>query len=273
MNLRRTLMMIGLLGLAGVAAAEERASTSGAHVGESLVVQGVSIPGMPVVPKPLKEDRPNVVLRIAEVYPRVAGGVYDFECYGLEPGQHDLRDFLQYEDGSALDSVEPILISVESLLPQGHILPQTLENDRPPRLGGYRVLVALFSLLWIAGLLSILFVRRRKPDAAAAKRRPATLAELLAPKLAAARCGELPPDDFAELERMIIEHWRRQTGQEAGSFESARHELMRHPQAGPLLTELEAWMHRPHEHRESTLEQLVARHDEALQATPCGGPA
>ena len=235
-------------------------------VGQACVVRQVLIPGPRVVPTPLTQDRPNVILRITEVYPRVDSALYDFECYGLEAGQHDLRDFLQYADGSKLDDVSPILIQVNSVLPAGQIVPAPLANQRPPRLSTYQGLVVAFVVTWILGLLAILFARRRPPAELTEEPHERTLAELLKPKLERARGGALPEDEFAELERLIVEHWRRQGDAPNRSYEAARAELHALPEAGPLLAELEDWLHRPDSDRDQTLAELVAKHDRALRA-------
>ena len=49
-----------------------------------------------------------LVLRIVHVFPHGDNFRYDFEYYGLDPGEYDLRDYLERPDGSALDDLSPI---------------------------------------------------------------------------------------------------------------------------------------------------------------------
>jgi hypothetical protein len=128
---------------------------------------------------------------------------------------------------------------------------------RLPWFGGYHLLAALALCLWLAGLAALIASRRRKPDAVVTAGEPRTLADLLRPRLEAAMAGQLPTSQFAELERMLMEMWRQRLGwTDLGAAESWN-KLRDDAEAGPLLRQLEAWMHRPGHATSATLAELL----------------
>ena len=55
--------------------------------------------------------------------------------------------------------------SVPRQLPPGQVMPNPLEIERAPSLGGYRVLQIVAGVVWVLGLLAIVyygFLRRKK---------------------------------------------------------------------------------------------------------------
>jgi hypothetical protein len=72
-----------------------------------------------------------------------------------------------------------------------------------------------------------------------------TLAERLRPLVEGAVAGRLPPARLAELERTLIAYWERRLHVGDQKPMAALAELRQHPEAGPLLRQLESWLHRP----------------------------
>jgi hypothetical protein len=207
----------------------------------------VGLPGPELEAKPLTDRKTKLVLRVVQVYPHGTAFRYDLEYFGLEPGTHDLRDYLRRKDNSSLGDVPPLLVKVNPVLPPGQVEPNKLEIDRSGRMGGYRYLAVAVVALWVIGLVllvgSFFFPRRRRIVAAA--ERPVSLAERLRPLVEGAVAGTLSRAELANLERALLAYWRKRLKLEHAEPGEAVEKLRAHPEAGPLLARLEAWLHRP----------------------------
>ncbi|HXG09961.1 MAG TPA: hypothetical protein VNK04_09245 [Gemmataceae bacterium] len=232
-----TIVLVGT----GALRAEDRRSTT---VGMAARIDQVVLPGPELEVRPLS-DRSPLVLRIAEVYPHGTAFRYSFVYYGLEPGTFDLRDYLRRKDGSSTADLPPLRVEIQSVLPPGQIEPNPLAMRPSPVLGGYRLLLVGVGILWVAGLLAILLVGRRKKRDAGAAARPLTVADRLRPLVEKALAGKLTPSQLAELERALLAFWRRRLRLENARPAEAMTLLRAHQEAGPLLAQLEAWLHRP----------------------------
>jgi hypothetical protein len=182
-----------------------------------------------------------------QVYPHGTAFRYDFEYFGLEPGTHDLRDHLRRKDGPPATDLPPLPVRVTPVLPPGQVEPNRLEIEPGPRLGGYRLLVIGFWVLWGLGLAAIVasFFFPRRKRVAVASDRPVSLAERLRPLVEGAVAGKLSQAELAGLERALLAYWRQRLLLEHAEPGEAIDTLRRHPEAGPLLVELEKWLHRP----------------------------
>jgi len=214
-------------------------------------LDGVVLPGPELEARPLTDRRAPVVLRVVAVYPHGTAFRYDLEYTGLEPGTHDLRDHLRRKDGSPAAeraALPPLPVRVDPARPPGQVEPNKLEIDPGPRVGGYRILQALFLAAWGLGLaalvLSFFFPRRKRPVAAVSDH-PASLADRLRPLVEKATAGNLSPAELAGLERGLLAYWRRRLHLERVPAGEAIERLRTHPQAGPLLAQLEDWLHHP----------------------------
>jgi hypothetical protein len=230
-----------LLCAAAARAEDQRATT----VGMPARIDGLVLPGSELEPRPLENPRAPVVLRIVHTYPHGTAFRYDLVYYGLDPGSFDLKDYLRRKDGSTTADLPAVRVTVEPLLPPGQVTPHELEVRGSPWLGGYRAMLIAGGVLWTMGLLAIVFVRRRKKVELGAAAPAVTLADRLRPLVELAMAGTLTQSERADLERMLLEYWRRrlQLGDEKPAEAFAR--LRQHAEAGPLLAQLEAWLHRP----------------------------
>lgn len=188
-----------------------------------------------------------LILRIDSASPHGTAWRYDIEYYGLEAGSYDLTQFLKRKDGSELAGLAPIMVEVESGLPPGQVLPNQIQSGETPELGGYRKLLWILGGAWL--LLSALWLlksqrlKQRDPEFTASA--PLSLAELLAPLVERGMAGELPTAEQAQLELMLIAVWRKRLKLEGADVGDALRTLKAHPEAGPLLLELERWLHSP----------------------------
>lgn len=231
-------------------------------VGEYGRLRGLILPGTMLQAKSIRGERPKLVLRLAAIYPHGTSHRYDLEYYGLEPGAYDLRDYLERVDRSTTTDLPAIPVRVRSLLPIGQILPNKIASRSPPRIGGYTALAVVAVVLWTWGLLAILLVRRRRGVDASASRPQTSLAEYLRPRLEAARNGQLTPRQFAELERWIVEAWRRRIGLHELSAPEALIRLRHDETAGPPLRKLEKWLHQPQTESHESIAEILRPYDE-----------
>jgi hypothetical protein len=244
---------------------------------EQLVLPGTELEPLPVT------DKTPVVIRIDAVYPHGTDFRYDLVCYGLEPGTYDLRDYLRHQDGSSTADLPPLQFVVSSQLPPGQIEPNKLAFGSLPWLGGYRLLMIVAGVIWVAGLVWLVFPRRKPAAAvdAGPVATPVTLADRLRPLVTDAIAGRLSTARLAELERALVSYWRRRLALGDVSPGEAIARLRHHPEAGPLISQLEAWLHRPAGSQAVDVNALLESYrnvapqelDQASAATVAGGAA
>ncbi len=247
-----TLFVAAPVGL--VMAQSEPASAVGVPAWKrDLVLAGSEIEILPATPKA------PVVLRIDAVRRHGSDWRYDIEYYGLEPGSFDLRDYLRRKDGSSLDDLAPIEVEIEGTLAPGVIRPNPLESGELPSVGGYQLRAWILGVLWVIGLWLILSRRRKHIIASGGgPKRVETLADRLRPLVERGLRGELSREASAQLELNLIAFWRKKLGM--GEIDSAEAlvSLKQHTDAGPLLRQLELWLHSPSSSPEVNLTELLA---------------
>ncbi len=212
------------------------------------------------------DSKSALVLRITRVSPHASAFRYDFEYVGLEPGKYDLRDFLHRIDGTPIvtagdaeGAVPSIPVEVTSILPPGVVKPHSPEAGSLPGFGGYRALLIVGGAIWLCGLALILFGwRKRRRELAAATWKPRTLAERLRPLVEHAVEGKLSREERAQLELALLAYWRRKLSLEHERPAHMMVLLREHPEAGPLLSGLEAWLHMPEPPENVDLQALLA---------------
>ncbi len=214
-------------------------------VGMRARLDSVVLPGPALIVAPRQRGAP-LVLHIVDHYPHGTATRYDFEYYGLEPGQYDLGALLVRADGSAVQALPPVAVTVVPVRPPHEIEPNPLQVERPPAIGGYRTWLVVAGIVWGIGLLAILFAgRRRRKNEAAVAARPRTLADRLRPMVEDAMHGRLDDGGKATLERLLVGYWRERLGLTEAKASAAMAALREHEQAGALVRQLEEWLHRP----------------------------
>ena len=241
-------VLLLLLLPAGLALAEDQRS---ATVGMAARIDQLVLPGTELEVKPLEGREVPVVVRITGSYPHGTDYRYDLEYYALEPGTYDLCAFLQRKDGSSLEDLPKVEVEIQSVLPPGQVEPGALAARETNFFGGYQLLLVVGAVVWLAGLLAILFGGRKGRSAQAeAESRPLSLADRLRPLVEDAMAGQLTEARQAELERTLIAFWRRRLDLDDLRPAEAMARLREHEEAGPLLIQLEKWLHRPGENRD-----------------------
>lgn len=263
-------VILPMLLLAGPAFAEDQRT---ATVGMAGRIDQVVLPGSELEVKPQENTDDPIVLRITNAYPHGTAFRYDFVWYGLEPGTYKLTRYLRRKDGTPATELPPLEVKVTSVLPPGQIEPNELKPSAAPWLGGYWKTIAVLFCVWLLGLWAILFYRRgAKTAASAAVNKPLTLADRLRPLVEGAVGGKLSQKELADLERTLLAYWRRRLRLEERSPAAAIVELRRHAEAGPLLEQLEVWLHRPGPSGGVDVAELLRPYQsvapEALEGTP-----
>ncbi|MDP1799697.1 MAG: hypothetical protein Q8K78_19545 [Planctomycetaceae bacterium] len=218
--------------------------TSRSTVGVSATISQIVIPGAELEIKPVDDRKAPVVVRITGTFKHGSDYRYDLEYYGLEPGRFDLRDFLQRKDRSAMDSAPPLWVDVASRLPAGQILPSSFSATSLPSLGGYRTTMFGLFAVWAGITLWLALGRRRARLKARMIERIPSLADRLHPLVTQAVTGKLSPEGQAELERLLLGYWRTRLGLMDADPAAAMTALQQHPDAGPVVRQLEEWLHR-----------------------------
>ena len=203
-------------------------------------------PGSELEPVPLADARRPIVLRITGVFRHGTDYRYDLVYYGLEPGAYNLAEYVRRKDGSPSSDLPPVMVEIKPVLPPGQVEPHAVQARRLPFLGGYQALLLIGSTVWLAGLVALLFARRRRPRTATNEvEMGATLAGRLRPLVDDAVAGRLSSSRQAELDRLLLGFWRRRLGLEGQPAAQAITMLRNHEEAGQLLRQLEAWLHSP----------------------------
>lgn len=225
------------------AAAQDLRWTS--SVGVPVRIQDLVLPGPRLEPVPQSFESP-VSVRLLAARPHGDSFRYDLEVYGLDPGPHDLREYLADPTGAPLVELPPLTLEVTSVLPPGRVRPRALGAGEPPVPGGYRTTLFVLGALWIVGLVALVASgRRARRQEQAAQEHPQTAADRLRPLVERALAGELGQQERARLELNLIAFWRERLALADLTTAQALHRLREHDRAGPLLEALERWLHRP----------------------------
>jgi hypothetical protein len=243
-----------------IVAEENRSPT----VGTSGRIEQIILPGTELLARPLDNDRLPIVVRIVNVFPHGNSFRYDISFYGLEPGKYDLAKYLVRKDGSSTADLPEIPVEVISLLPPGQIEPNDLPNSMISRLGGYTIVLIIATTFWFVMLAGLILLGHKKKKQAAIRERPLTLADLLKPRIQQAINNELDPKQYAELERMLFAFWRKRLNLENMSSAEAIQLIRSDEKAGPLMNQIEQWLHNPDREEQLELASLLEPFQEMI---------
>jgi hypothetical protein len=215
-------------------------------VGMPATIEQIVLPGSELEPVPIDDPDVPIVLRVAGVWQHGTAMRYDLVYYGLEPGTYDLREYLQRKDRSPLGELPEIKVKIIPVLPPGQIQPHELTAEGTPWLGGYRTAITVGFMLWAAGLVTLLMARRRQQrQLQATGRQRVSIADRLRPLVEGAMEGTVSQAELAELERTLIAYWQRRLGLEQERPARVITRLKEDREAGPLIRQLESWLHHP----------------------------
>ena len=234
-------------------------------VGIAKRVDSVILPGTKLQVKPMANRHQPFVMRIINTYPHGTDHRYDIEFYALEPGDYNLIDYLvpvadspSSADNQNAIALPAVMVRVDATLPAGQIAPLPLGETRIPWLGGYRLMWIAGGAMWLVGLYGLLFYGRKKTLAATEAIAPTlSLADRLRPLVQAARDKQLAPEQRAALERTLIAFWCKRLNLGATAPAQVMSTLREHAEAGPLVRNLEEWLHRPDSSQSVDIDALL----------------
>jgi hypothetical protein len=263
--------MIVQIGFAAAPATNDVPPTVGVEGRLQILLPGSLLEAKPVDPKS------PLIVRIASF--RMHGSLvdYDLRYVGLVPGRYELRQYLVRKDGTAVADLPPMVVEIRGLLPAKHQGELVDQNVAPlPFLGGYKLTLVVVGLLWLAAFIPLWRLGHKTKIAPPLPVAPAapTLAERLQPLVLRAAQGTLSRDELAQLERLLLNHWRQRLGLEQTSMSDALQRLREHPEGGALLRQLENWLHRPPGSVKVDVEGLLAPYRQLppgrMEAVPAG---
>jgi hypothetical protein len=243
-------------------------SQTKAPLGLPETLEDLFIPGPKIEVIPRTNNESSLVIRILKIKPAAEGFRYDLEIYALDPGIHRISQFLRYAtDRSPVQSLDATF-EVTTTHPLDTLpKPSEPEPVEPEKLGGYKNLIIILGTFWVLIFFAIIFYRK-KPIANLVVETPLpTLHEKLQVLVSTASLGELNDQEQANLERLILGHWKEKIP-EITSLTPARAlvELRSHPEASPLILKLEEWLHAPNKKlsREEFLSLLTPYTEKSL---------
>ena len=244
-------------------------------VGMTGFVKQLVLPGTEVSIREVDPRRTPVALRIDQVYPHGEGFRYDLTFFGLEPGEHNLSEYLVRKDGTSVADLPDIIVTVNSILPADQLRPSAPPTGFIARIGGYHVAVMLAAVAWLAGLLAIIFWGRNRQRRAGADTTDSSLTDMDHIRLLvdqAMQAGELSVAQKADLDMRILNFWRARRDLADVSVSDALVQLKSDEQAGPLLSGLERWFYgREVPHRNDIVDLLEPMAELAAQQAAMPG--
>ena len=243
-------------------------------VGMSGTIQQIVLPGTELVPKKVDPRATPIAIRIDNVFPHGDRYRYDLTWFGLEPGEHNLVDYLERKDGSSTADIPVIQVQVDSVLPPDRLKPNEVSEGLLASLGGYQAALFAAGVIWLAGLILILNLGRKKDadlSVDGSRTEVTELDRIQQLLMTALESGELSAEDKAALDTGIFNFWREQRSLTLESMESAIAKLRRDEEAGPLLQGIERWFYSTTPPTSSEIPQLLAPMKRALEAKDVAG--
>ncbi len=174
-------------------------------------------------------------------------GEYEARFIGTVKGLFDLSDRLETADGSAPKGLPSMMVNIVSTLPEDQ-RSDLFEsaNFQVNLMGGYRIGLLAAIIAWLAIPLVVIaskFLLRPVQVRATPPPPPATLAQQLKPLVKAATNRSLTTPEQAQLELLLVHFWRERAELPELSMAGSIQRLRSHPDAGPLLSAVEQWLH------------------------------
>ncbi len=178
---------------------------------------------------------------------RTNDNAYEANFIGTREGEFDLSQALHHVDGS-LATLPSMPVRVISTLPNDQRSDLFQAIDFEPTLGGgYRLVMLIAAALWLFVPAAIFAWRWLRQPPAVAEEPPVpvpTWGQRLEPLVTAAVNRPLSAEEKRQLELLLLHYWRERSGADALEMAASIRELRQHPEAGPLVRNIEAWLHR-----------------------------
>jgi hypothetical protein len=204
---------------------------------------------------PALEPKSEPKARTSPIHLRVVGPTgdgsrnqYRIHYVGTRAGRYHLRDFLQRRDGAELANFPPLEVQIDEVLPAGFVGDlATVPAPALPWTWPYRTLLIIAGVVWIAlaGRFVVRRIAARPKQIGPTAHSAPSLADRLRPLVEIAMLGKLTPAEKAQLEQLLIGHWRDRLDGDGLTAAELLRRMRLDPVAGELLANLESWLHRP----------------------------
>ncbi len=206
--------------------------------------------GAAIVAQPDQALTAPMIVRVTDLTPSAADGFphnYRIDFIGSLAGEHDLREHLRHRDGSPVDELAPVLVTIVSELPERHGTDLFGTPTRPFfTRNHYQLFAWVLAVAWVCVPVVFLWKRwlRNRPGPPPAPPAPKpTLADQLRPLTEKAMRGELSLEGQARLELLLIAFWSERRDLTRLSPAQALAQLRSDAEASPLLLAVERWLH------------------------------
>ena len=236
------------------ATAENENKTS---VGVGIVIEDVEISGSKVIPVPRTDYKTPIVLRIVSAEQTENGYLYSIHAEGLDPGNYDLTEFIKRADNTTLET-EAIPLEVYSVLDTPLTEPRKLTPTKPKNIGGYKKLLIMSGVLWVIGLVAIIYYKKTKITPVEIKTPPPTLTEKISALLKQGQ-DNIDTDTQAQLERLMIGHWIEKFPELEGKpIQESLTTLRNNEESGDMIRSVEKWLHSGEKVSQEEIERTLA---------------
>ncbi len=208
-------------------------------------LEEIQLPGTLLKAKNIESRAQPFVVRVLNSFATNDGFRYEFEFYGLEPGEHNLTDYLERKDGSEVGELPTLMITVVTSLPPGQIEPNQLQHQSSFFRNYYLPILVAGAGVWFAGLWMILFWGRGRYRKLDPNRHRVTVAQRIRPLIEKAVEGELSPSERGELERTMVSFWQKKLRLDNMAPSELMKRLKSDSASKELFEKLENWLHRP----------------------------
>ena len=251
MNTRNLSFMIVVLlvvnGLLTIGMGQHTVNNTSVTVGMVGKVDQILIPGGELEAVATTDPLAKIVVRVADTFRHGDAFRYNLEFTGLEPGRYDLAKSLKRKNpDESTTNIPSIDVEVTSSLPVGKLEPSKPNMLTIPGWMRYWTKLDIFVVIWIIGL-ALLWGKSKATGQASVKVEltAPTIADTLKPLVKAACDGTIEPHQRAELESLLIHYWTTRLAMADTAPGQILSILKNHPEAGPLILQLETWLHMP----------------------------
>ncbi len=202
--------------------------------------------GSRLVARPYRRGA-SVNLRIANETQQGNVRVYDVRYVVSLPGEFDLTEYLTSADGRPISDLPSFKVrGLTSLTKDIETRIQEIEEVGVHVWHWHYETLTGLGILWIFWLMGLIFIGRpKRPPKITPPPPPPSVAERIARYLIALRKGELTVNEKAELEVLLLEHWRDRLDLRERRMAEACRQIQRNDDLGTVYGKLQAWLHAP----------------------------
>lgn len=189
----------------------------------------------------------SVNLRIANETQQGNVRVYDVRYVVSLPGEFDLTEYLTSADGRPISDLPSFKVrGLTSLTKDIETRIQEIEEVGVHVWHWYYETLTGLGIVWVFWLMGLIFIGRpQRPPKITPLPPPPSAAERIARYLIALRKGELTVDEKAQLEVLLLDHWRDRLDLRERRMAEACRQIQHNDDLGMPYERLQAWLHVP----------------------------